>query len=455
MGSQPFKFLIVDDEPDLRELLVLILGSQFRAQFFEAGSATEAIKLLESESLKMDIVVSDFNMPKGNGATLAKFVREKMPLTPFLLITSDDRRDHEELLSKPMTGYFEKPFEEQKLITEIDRLFTQNPENRSTETPAYMPISIYSLERLKTFGCPIYVKLGENHFVKVLGENDTFTEAVSKRFIDKGLTYLYLNKEHFPNVLVRFRDLVQNDLYLSALKSKKIEALQVSKTIQEIVNSATRVFGWNEQILELGNEGIKLVQNMVKHDDTLKDIFDWFDDDFHDIGVLTSILLTYTLASITRQIKLENPRSFDYLSLAAFLHDLPLSDHLIRNQRRFLRAMQLGIPANKQELEKIKTHGEQAKEMLTKWQRCPREVLRIIEQHTERPDGRGFPKGLTADELDELTGTFIVANEVVQLYINHRDRDALFSELSGMAGVFSQYSPTRQAYAVALTQLSR
>ncbi len=455
MGKQPFRFLIVDDEPDLRELLILILGSQYRSHFFEAGNATEAIKLLESEKLAMDFIVSDFNMPKGNGGTLAKFVHEKMPQTPFLLLTSDDRRDHEELLSKPLTGYFEKPFEEQKLIIEVDRLLTQNSSHRETELPSYMPISIHSLERLKTLGCLVFVKLSDTHYVKVLGENDTFNDAISKRFTEKGLTYLYLNKDHFPSILNRFRNLVQNDLYLSALKSKKVEALKVSKTIQEIVNSATRVFRWNEQTLELGNEGINLVQNMVKHDHTLKDIFDWFDDDFHDIGVLTGILLTYTLASISKHIQFVNPRSFDYLSLAAFLHDLPLSDHLIRNQRKFLKAMQLGIPANKQELEKIKSHGEQTKEILSNWEHCPKEVIRIIEQHTERPDGRGFPRGLTANDIDELTGTFIVANEVVQLYINHRDRDALFSELSGMARVFSQYTPTKQAYAVALTQLAR
>jgi response regulator RpfG family c-di-GMP phosphodiesterase len=448
-------FLIVDDEPDLRELLVLILGSKYKSQFLEAGNATEAIKLLETENVKVDFVVSDFNMPKGNGATLAKFIREKLPQTPFLLVTSDDRQDHQEILTQPLTGYFEKPFSEEKLTEEIDRLAALSPDFPNAGIPIYMPISLNSLERLETLGCPVYVKLNDTHFVKVLGEKDTFSEATAKRFHDKGLSYLYLHQDHFSNVLIRFKELVQNDLYLSALKSKKSEALKISKTIQELVNSATRVFGWNDEVMALGNEGIKLIHNMVQFDDKLKDVFDWFDDDSHDIGVLTSMLLTYMLASITTKLSLQNPRALDYLSLAAFFHDMPLSDHLIRNQRKYLKAMQLGIPANKSDLEQIITHAERAKELLLKWEKCPKEVLVIIEQHTERPDGSGFPRALKADEIDELAGTFIVANEIVQLYINHRDRDSLLTEFASMAPLFNQATTTRKAYAVALSQLAR
>lgn len=455
MATQILKFLIVDDEPDLRELLVLILGAKFTSQFFEASNGLEAIRILENEAAPIHIIISDFNMPKANGATLARYVREKMPNVPFVLMTSDDRREHEDILSQPLTSYFEKPFEEARLVGEVDRLLTGSSSQRTTVVPDFVPISINSLARLKTAECPVYIKLSEGHFVKVLGEQALFEEAFLKRFADKGITYLYLEKKDFPRILTRYRELVQNDLYISALKGKKGEVFQLSKSIQELIKTATKTFGWDSETLALGSDGIRLIQNLTKYDTSLAEVFDWFSDDSHDAGLHTSILLTYILAKMCRHLKFSSPRAFDHLSMAAFFHDLPLSDHLIRNQRKFLKTMELGLSANKNEIEQIKNHAHQAKEIISQWPHCPTEVLQIIERHTERPDGKGFPKGLKANDLDELSGAFIVANEVVQLYLHNRDRETLFSELSSMSKVFGQALVTREAYAVVLAQLSR
>jgi response regulator RpfG family c-di-GMP phosphodiesterase len=39
----------------------------------------------------------------------------------------------------------------------------------------------------------------------------------------------------------------------------------------------------------------------------------------------------------------------------------------------------------------------------------------IVEQHHERPDGRGFPYGLTASRFNQLAAIFIVCREFVEL----------------------------------------
>jgi response regulator RpfG family c-di-GMP phosphodiesterase len=455
MSPRPHKILIVEDDLALRELLILVLGGQFNAQFFEAESDQRAIQILESQKQLMDIIVSDFNMPNGNGGTLAKYVRSQMPDTPFLLVSSDDRRDHEEILSLPFMAYIEKPFDDSMLSDEVNRLLAAKAGQDENEEPRYMPISLHSLERLRTLECPVFLKLSENHYIKILGEKDVFDDEVYKRFLAKDLQYLYINKIHFETVLNRFRNLVKDDIYISAIKSKKTEALKLSKTVQELVSSATRAFGWNEQVLALGSESIQLIQNLVKHDSNLGELFDWFSEDSHDVGVLAGLLLIYTLSSITNELKPQNPRALDYLSMAAFLHDLPLSDHLIRNQRKFLKAIQLGIPANKQESEKIRLHSEATKETLLKWPNCPKEVITIIEKHNERPDGRGFPFGIEGKDIDELTGIFIVANEIVQLYLNHRDPRAFLAEFAGSAELFAKADATRAPFAIALKQLTR
>ena len=52
----------------------------------EAGSGAEALERL-GEGIHVDVVVTDYKMPRMDGATLAKQVREMHPSMPVLIIT--------------------------------------------------------------------------------------------------------------------------------------------------------------------------------------------------------------------------------------------------------------------------------------------------------------------------------------------------------------------------------
>ena len=71
MISRPYSVLIVDDEPEMCELLDTILAHHFRDILFlnVTPSTEEAIKYLESS--KQDIVLTDLNMPSNSGMTFA------------------------------------------------------------------------------------------------------------------------------------------------------------------------------------------------------------------------------------------------------------------------------------------------------------------------------------------------------------------------------------------------
>lgn len=103
------RILVVDDEPDLRELLV----SEFEyhgAKTFASDNGTAAFRfLLENE---VDVVVSDVRMPGGDGIKLADQVQTaklaKRPaiifVTGFADIALDSARKKgvAEILSKPI-----------------------------------------------------------------------------------------------------------------------------------------------------------------------------------------------------------------------------------------------------------------------------------------------------------------------------------------------------------------
>jgi CheY-like chemotaxis protein len=70
------KVLAIDDEPDARELLGVVLA-QSKAEIRTAASATEALHILD-EWLP-DVIISDIGMPGQDGYALIRSIRTRSP----------------------------------------------------------------------------------------------------------------------------------------------------------------------------------------------------------------------------------------------------------------------------------------------------------------------------------------------------------------------------------------
>ena len=79
------KILIVDDEPDIRELLEITL-SRMGLQTTSCGDLAAAYQALAVESF--DLCLSDMNLPDGNGLELVSFIQEKHAQLPIAIITA-------------------------------------------------------------------------------------------------------------------------------------------------------------------------------------------------------------------------------------------------------------------------------------------------------------------------------------------------------------------------------
>jgi len=77
--------LIVDDEPDIRELLELTLG-RMNLETRAAANIEEAHHLLEQ--FKFDLCLTDMRLPDGNGIDLVRHIQGKDPQMPVAVITA-------------------------------------------------------------------------------------------------------------------------------------------------------------------------------------------------------------------------------------------------------------------------------------------------------------------------------------------------------------------------------
>ena len=77
--------LVVDDEPDIRELLGITLG-RMNIEVKTAGDYASAIRALGGE--RFDLVLTDMRLPDGDGLDLVEWIQANRPGLPVAVITA-------------------------------------------------------------------------------------------------------------------------------------------------------------------------------------------------------------------------------------------------------------------------------------------------------------------------------------------------------------------------------
>ena len=84
-NKEKFKALIVDDEPDIRELLDITL-SRMDIETQLAEDIGQAKQFLTQSSF--DLCLSDMKLPDGNGIDFVRHISQEYPQLPVAMITA-------------------------------------------------------------------------------------------------------------------------------------------------------------------------------------------------------------------------------------------------------------------------------------------------------------------------------------------------------------------------------
>src|SRR5690242_15167076 len=117
------RILVIDDEPDIREGLEALLTSEnYRVEL--AGNATEGLKRLEESTY--DLVLLDLMMPDKSGMQVLEEIRLRDHETPIFLITAyGSIQAAVDALKRGASDYFSKPWDNEKLLIEIERMISK------------------------------------------------------------------------------------------------------------------------------------------------------------------------------------------------------------------------------------------------------------------------------------------------------------------------------------------
>nr|BFE98262.1 hypothetical protein GCM10020185_87980 [Pseudomonas brassicacearum subsp. brassicacearum] len=121
-------FLVVDDADTMRKVTSSQLERLGARHILTAANGAEALTLLKTR--KVNVILSDWNMPVMDGLTLLRKVRSdpKLAMLPFIMITAESSRSQiTEAIAAGVSNILIKPYTANDLSQRITRAMNHRP----------------------------------------------------------------------------------------------------------------------------------------------------------------------------------------------------------------------------------------------------------------------------------------------------------------------------------------
>lgn len=139
------KILVIDDEPDIVEILEITLSEFYEVE--KAYDGEEGIKKVKE--FRPDLVIVDYKMPKKDGIEVCKEIKEDLLLRhiPVIMLTGKgETTDKVKGLDAGADDYIVKPFEPQELLARIRMALRRTTRDLDANPLTLLPgnVSIYN-----------------------------------------------------------------------------------------------------------------------------------------------------------------------------------------------------------------------------------------------------------------------------------------------------------------------
>jgi response regulator RpfG family c-di-GMP phosphodiesterase len=402
------KVLIAEDEPDLRDIIRLVVESEFDVEVTEVSSGEEAIDLLSQKEAQFDIILSDYHMPKGTGGDVFNFLEAKRLKTPFVLVSASSLGDLKEFKVKRPDGYVDKMSIHTGLVEIIKKLLVSEEKEKSQEK--YLRVHIVTLIQMGLTRQDLYLRLSSGRYVHVFRPNDSFTEKDFNRFHLKKISYLYLKKEDVASFVANY----EKSLAL-AIVAKKLDSeikLSLSKRTQEVCLDLGKTFGWGSGVERLVRQNVELSLSILKENQNTVDFIKKFETSEESYVANHAILTSQIAYGTANLLNWGSDFTLQKLVFASLMQNVSIPDVTLKQVLQLERFCLENQFLENEEVKAYREHPMQSAVVLEEWSHLPPETAEIVRCHHERPDGKGFPRRLKGSHLTPLAALFIISQDL-------------------------------------------
>ncbi len=117
---EQYKILIVDDDPDIREVVSILLGSEGYS-VLQAENGGTAVEMIYADRT-IDLVIMDIMMPGVNGVEACEMIRQKSTVPILFLTAKSQEQDKVDAYTEGGDDYLVKPFSQTELLMKVKSL---------------------------------------------------------------------------------------------------------------------------------------------------------------------------------------------------------------------------------------------------------------------------------------------------------------------------------------------
>lgn len=405
--------LVVDDEADIRDVFEVILKRSFPLDVITAPSGNKALQVI-NEKGKPSIIISDYNMPDGDGAFLYQSIKENKWDIPFVICTTDVGMGLK-IKFPDISGFIEKP----DIVTPTVKLIS-SVISVSKTPPEYVPVRISLLLRWGSANYNLFMKLSDSKFVKVINAGEAFIPSDAVRFIQKGLHHLYITSDDADSYLKSFQS---NIALLVKSEAKSHDELSII-TLEslETVERISKAVGWTPEVVEAAKHAVTLAAKAVSDEPNLAKLLKQkMKNPESKFSTHVSILSLIT-CGFCHNLGWTSESTQMKLGLASLIHDLTVEESYYSDINLWNQAASSNNDKSPEAV-KYRNHPADAANLVLDMKNVPADVDQIILQHHENKEGTGFPRALISSRVSPMACIFIISEDLINFVDEADDMD--------------------------------
>lgn len=400
---QPY-LLLVDDEEDILEIqegLLSVLGFE---RIITSTGVTAALEVIQKEGHPY-LIISDYKMPNGGGGKLYHDLMKIKYSGDFIVCSGSPKSEVYKII--PESVKVMDKIDMFQTFADIRKMYLGAGQEKNNE---YLKIPVNSLIRLGIIPVDVFIMLSENKFIKIHREGDYLDSSDSGHLKTKGVSDLYLLKEDLPALVKQYDEFLDEKLKFARFKEDHSDEQSYLTDITASAVSLVSALGLNDETYQVCKKTVDLVYRSLAEDKNYETLFKIRDAESNYAKHIMNLSMFLCLCSAKLGWSYEG--TFKKFILAAFMHDIELKMDDYDDISKFENPDgSLTDEGNKAD---YRNHPARVAQKAATIKGLPSDVVQIILEHHEKPDGTGFPRGLFAHQISPYSALFIFCEALLR-----------------------------------------
>jgi HD-GYP domain-containing protein (c-di-GMP phosphodiesterase class II) len=280
----------------------------------------------------------------------------------------------------------------------------------------FLPVSVATIVPSSVLGVPLFIR-HENCPMPRLYRGSEYPLAQSdlNDLLARGVTTLHIRSIHYH----RYQEYLRQSLPAliedpAVPMSQRFEAL--NQMAQDVLQEVFRSKSADQALAQADTLGKHVVRLMNSDEFVATHLLQVICHDYHTFT--HSVNVAYFSVALARRLGIRDDQELEQVAAGALLHDvgkLQIPEAVLTKPGRL----------NDDEYELVQTHPTLGFDVLCQRENLSFAQLMMVYQHHERPDGRGYPVGVTDDEIAVWAKLCAIADVFEALTSNRPYRPAL------------------------------